>query len=166
MQASAGRIPAAQGGTLFLDEVGELPLSLQAKLLRFLEHKEVQRLGSSGSDAHRCAGGGGDQRRPGARAWRKTNFAAISITACRPFPLELPPLSGRVSDIAPLAEHFLGRMAALREPRRSRLARRRLRILESQPWEGNVRELQQVMERAYILCDGGNTILPRASLFF
>jgi len=165
LQASTGRIPAAQGGTLFLDEVGELPFSLQAKLLRFFEHKEVQRLGSTEVvriDVRIVAATNADL----ARRVEENKFRSDLYYRLSAFPVELPPLAGRGVDIALLAEHFLDQIAAASTTVSPVLSSEALRILESQPWEGNVRELQQVMERAYILCDGESTIMPRHLYFF
>jgi DNA-binding NtrC family response regulator len=163
MQASAGRIPSAHGGTLFLDEVGELPLSLQAKLLRFLDQKEVQRLGSVESvriDVRVVAATNADlAERVAAGQFRSDLYYRLSA-----FPLELPPLAERVADIPALAGHFLRKAAAADQP--PELSPEALRKLESHPWEGNVRELQQVMERAAILCDGGPAVLPEHLYFF
>ena len=111
VQAQVGRIPAAHGGTLFLDEVSELPFGMQAKLLRFLEQKEVQRLGSAEVtrvDVRVIAASNVDLAgRAGSGEFREDLFYRLSA-----FPLELPPLSERRADIAPLAEHFLACMAA------------------------------------------------------
>ncbi len=164
VQASSGRIPAAHGGTLFLDEVGEMPLSLQAKLLRFLDQKEVQRLGSSEVmriDARVVAATNADLGlRVSQGKFRNDLYYRLST-----FPVELPPLTERVADILPLAEYFLRRLmpAGSSTPGLSQQA---ARILEAHSWEGNVRELQQVMERAAILGDGVETILPRHLYFF
>jgi DNA-binding NtrC family response regulator len=157
VQSQLGRIPAAHGGTLFLDEVSELPLGMQAKLLRFLEQKEIQRLGSceitrvdvrvlaaSNVDlASRAAGG----------KFRQDLFYRLSA-----FPIELPTLAERRIDIVPLAEHFMACMAAALAMKAPRLSSEAIRILENHPWGGNVRELQHVMERASILVESGNTI--------
>jgi len=164
VQASGGRIPAAHGGTLFLDEVGELPLSLQAKLLRFLDQKEVQRLGSAEVmriDARVVAATNADLgQRVSQGKFRSDLYYRLSA-----FPLELPPLSERVADILPLAEHFLRRLTSSDGPA-PQLSPQAIRILEAHAWEGNVRELQQVMERAAILGDGADTILPSHLYFF
>ncbi len=165
LQASTGRIPAAHGGTLFLDEVGELALSLQAKLLRFIEHKEVQRLGSAEVmriDVRIVAATNADL----ARRVEENKFRGDLYYRLSAFPVELPPLRGRGADIALLAEYFLERISAASATAAPELSLEVVRILESQPWEGNVRELQQVMERAYILCDGESAILPRHLYFF
>jgi transcriptional regulator with PAS, ATPase and Fis domain len=166
MQAYAGRIQAAHGGTLFLDEIGEMPLSLQPKLLRFLEQKEVQRLGSS------------EVVRVDARIISATNAHLLSLVRegkfredlyyrlCG-FPIEIPGLRDRVEDIAPLAALFLekysdGRSSRFAAPQLSSAA---LQMLEAQPWPGNIRELQNVMERALILADGRPVIRPEHLMF-
>lgn len=164
VQAQVGRIPAAHGGTLFLDEVSELPLGMQAKLLRFLEQKEVQRLGTAELtrvDVRVIAASNVDLAgRAGRGEFREDLFYRLSA-----FPLELPPLSERRSDIIPLAEHFLACMATAMSGPCPRLSGEAIGILEAHPWKGNVRELQHVMERASILVENGNTILS-AHLYF
>jgi DNA-binding NtrC family response regulator len=150
MQSYAGRIQVAQGGTLFLDEIGEMPLGLQPKLLRFLEQKELQRLGSAGVV------------RVDARVISATNAHLLSLVRegkfredlyyrlCA-FPIEIPPLRDRAEDIAQLAAHFLEKYA-LRLPA-PQLSSAALQLLKTQPWAGNIRELQNVIERALILSE-------------
>jgi DNA-binding NtrC family response regulator len=165
VQASVGRIPAAQGGTLFLDEVGELPLSLQAKLLRFLDQKEIQRLGSVEAmriDARVVAATNADL----AEKVRDGKFRSDLYYRLAAFPLELPPLAERVEDILPLANYFLQRTVVASPTECLELSPEVVRILEAHAWEGNVRELQQVVERAAILCNGGGVILPSHLYFF
>jgi len=158
LQAQVGRIPAAQGGTLFLDEVSELPMAMQAKLLRFLEQKEVQRLGTAELtrvDVRVIAASNVDLAgRAGRGEFREDLFYRLSA-----FPLELPPLAERRGDIIPLADHFLACMAEGMGTPCPHLSREAVRILEDHLWKGNVRELQHVMERASILVESGNTIL-------
>jgi transcriptional regulator with PAS, ATPase and Fis domain len=153
-----GRIPAAHGGTLFLDEVSELPLGMQAKLLRFLEQKEVQRLGTSDVthvDVRVIAASNVDLAgRAGRGDFREDLFYRLAA-----FPLELPPLAERRDDILLLAEHFLACMAAAMNRPCPQLSAEAVRVLEEHPWKGNVRELQHVMERASILVEDGDTIL-------
>lgn len=157
MQSYAGRIHTAQGGTLFLDEIGEMPLSLQPKLLRFLEQKELQRLGSA------------EVVRVDARVISATNAHLLTLVRegrfredlyyrlCA-FPIEIPPLRDRSEDIAPLAAHFLAKFAApLAAPEFSAEA---LQLLKTQPWAGNIRELQNVIERALILSEDEAMIRP------
>jgi DNA-binding NtrC family response regulator len=158
VQAQMGRIPTAHGGTLFLDEVSELPFGMQAKLLRFLEQKEVQRLGTAELtrvDVRVIAASNVDLAgRAGRGEFREDLFYRLSA-----FPLELPSLSERRIDIVPLAEHFLACMAAAMSGPCPRLSGEAVRILEAHPWKGNVRELQHVMERASILVENGDTVL-------
>ena len=157
VQAQLGRIPAAHGGTLFLDEVSELPLGMQAKLLRFLEQKEIQRLGATDVtrvDVRVVAASNADLALRSARGeFRRDLFYRLSA-----FPIELPTLAQRRADIVPLAQYFLACMAAALQLPPPRLSDDAIRILETHPWPGNVRELQHVMERASILMESGNTV--------
>jgi DNA-binding NtrC family response regulator len=164
VQSQLGRIPAAHKGTLFLDEVSDLPLGMQAKLLRFLEQKEVQRLGTSEVmhvDVRVIAASNVDlASRAGRGEFRQDLFYRLSA-----FPIELPPLADRRSDIVPLAEHFLACMAAALETTPPRLGAEAIRMLENHPWRGNVRELQHVMERASILAEGADLVDARHLYF-
>jgi len=164
VQAQLGRIPAAHGGTLFLDEVSELPFGMQAKLLRFLEQKEVQRLGAAEAtrvDVRVVAASNVDLAgRAGRGEFREDLFYRLAA-----FPLELPPLCERRADIIPLAEHFLACMAAALSGPCPSLSGEAVRILEAHPWRGNVRELQHVMERASILVENGATVLTEHLYF-
>jgi transcriptional regulator with PAS, ATPase and Fis domain len=164
VNSQVGRIPSAHGGTLFLDEVSELPLGMQAKLLRFLEQKEVQRLGTPGMtrvDVRVVAASNVDLADwVGRGKFRQDLFYRLSA-----FPIELPALAERADDIVPLAEHFLACMAAAMGAAAVRLSADAIRILKSHPWKGNVRELQHVMERASILVESGDTILAEHLYF-
>jgi DNA-binding NtrC family response regulator len=164
VQGQMGRIPAAQGGTLFLDEVSELPLGMQAKLLRFLEQKEIQRLGATEVmrvDVRVVAASNVDLAgRAGRGEFREDLYYRLSA-----FPVELPPLAERRSDIIPLAEHFLACMAAAMEAPPPRLSADAAQILEAHAWRGNVRELQHVMERASILA-GNEPSLAAEHIYF
>lgn len=157
MQSYAGRIQAAQGGTLFLDEIGEMPLSLQPKLLRFLEQKELQRLGSS------------EVIHVDARVVSATNAHLMTLVRegkfredlyhrlCG-FPIEIPSLHERPEDIVQLTSHFLEKFASrLPAPQ---MIPASLALLKSHPWSGNIRELQNVVERALILCEDSPVIRP------
>jgi len=139
VQSQLGRIPAAHGGTLFLDEVSELPLGMQAKLLRFLEQKEIQRLGSSEVmrvDVRVLAASNADLASQVARgAFRPDLFYRLSA-----FPIELPSLAERRTDIVPLAEHFLACMSAAMQVPSPRLGDDAIQMLAAHPWRGNVRE--------------------------
>lgn len=161
MQAYAGRIQAAHGGTLFLDEIGEMPLSLQPKLLRFLEQKEVQRLGSS------------EVIRVDARIVSATNAHLLSLVRegkfredlyyrlCG-FPVEIPALRDRGEDVSLLAAYFLEKFSQSAVPRLNppQLSIAARQLLEAQTWPGNIRELQNVMERALILAENRSVIRP------
>src|SRR5207248_5514833 len=147
VQARLGRIHVAQGGTLFLDEVGELPLSMQAKLLRFLQNGEVQRLGSS--DVYRvdvrviCATNVPLLEQVQAKQFRQDLYYRLAV-----FPIELPPLRERKGDVAELAEHFLKGFCEEAGFPLKRLTPAALGTLEQKRWPGNVRELQHVLGRA------------------
>ena len=161
MQSYGGRIQMAQGGTLFLDEIGDMPLSLQPKLLRFLEQKELQRLGS-------C-----EVVRVDARVIAATNARLLSLVRqgkfredlyyrlCA-FPIEIPPLRERPEDILQLAQHFLDKFS-LRPPA-PELSAEGAHLLQSHSWAGNVRELQNVIERALILAEDEMMIRPEHML--
>ena len=160
-QSYGGRIQSAQGGTLFLDEVGDMPLSLQPKLLRFLEQKEVQRLGS-------C-----EMVHVDVRVIAATNSRLLSLVRqgkfredlyyrlCA-FPIEIPPLRERPEDILQLAQFFLNKFS-LRLPA-PELSEEGARLLKSHPWAGNVRELQNVIERSLILAEDEMMIRPEHML--
>jgi DNA-binding NtrC family response regulator len=159
-----GRFEAASGGTLFLDEIGELAAPVQAKLLRVLQERRVERLGGSGSlavDVRVLAATHRDLTQDvAAGRFRADLFYRIQVV-----PIELPPLRQHRDDIALLASHFLrrARAAAGREP--ARLAPAALSALEHYAWPGNVRELENAIEHAVALADGdvlGVDVLPRA----
>lgn len=157
VQSRLGRVHLAQSGTLFLDEVGELPLSMQAKLLRFLQNGEVQRLGSS--DVYRvdvrvlCATNMRLQEQVQRKLFRQDLYYRLAI-----FPIGLPLLRERAEDIAALSEHFLEQLSAEYEAEEKRLTDPALALLQELRWEGNVRELQHVIERAFILAGNETTI--------
>ncbi|HVO57190.1 MAG TPA: sigma-54 dependent transcriptional regulator [Dongiaceae bacterium] len=150
VQSRLGRIHVAHGGTLFLDEIGELPLGMQAKLLRFLQNGEVQRLGSS--DVYRmnvrviCATNVNLAAQVQARLFRQDLYYRLAV-----FPIHLPALRQRLDDLEALAEAYLERLSEEANVPRRQLSREALRVLIGRRWEGNVRELQHVLERAFIL---------------
>ncbi len=157
VQSRLGRIHVAQGGTLFLDEVGELPLSMQAKLLRFLQNGEVQRLGSS--DVYRvdvrviCATNLPLLDQIAAKQFRQDLYYRLAV-----FPIHLPPLRERQRDIGELAEHFLHGFCSDAGFPQKTLTSAALGTLERRQWPGNVRELQHVLERAFILSGNSREI--------
>jgi transcriptional regulator with GAF, ATPase, and Fis domain len=152
MQSRLGRIHAAHRGTLFLDEIGELPLSMQAKLLRFLQAGEVQRLGSSDVfqvDVRVIAATNANLlERVQSGEFRQDLYYRLAV-----FPIHLPPLRERVSEIAPLAKHFMAELCRTNACQLKTLDRNAQLLLEQHDWPGNVRELKHVVERAFILAE-------------
>jgi transcriptional regulator with GAF, ATPase, and Fis domain len=150
IQSRVGRIHNAHGGTLFLDEIGDLPLTMQAKLLRFLQDGEVQRLGSS--DVFRvdvrvvCATNLNLLNQVKEKQFRQDLYYRIAV-----FPVELPPLRERVEDIGSLAEKFLADLCQEAGVPAKRLSASSIAFLRQAQWQGNVRELQHSVERAFIL---------------
>lgn len=157
VQSRLGRVHVAQGGTLFLDEIGELPMTMQAKLLRFLQNGEVQRLGSS--EVFRvdvrvmCATNISLLDHVQAKQFRQDLYYRLAI-----FPLVVPPLRERAEDISVLCEHFLECLCAENEVPRKFVTASVISLLQRSHWEGNVRELQHAVERAFILA-GNETAL-------
>jgi DNA-binding NtrC family response regulator len=153
-QSRLGRIHSAHGGTLFLDEVGELPLSMQAKLLRFLQGGEVQRLGSPDVfqvDVRVIAATNADLT----RAMAAGRFNAALFYRISVFPIELAPLRERREDILRLATHFLDSFCREAGVPSKSISFEVAKALEDYAWPGNVRELEHVMERAFILSENG-----------
>ncbi len=150
VQARTGRIEAAHGGTLFLDEIGEMPLALQAKMLRFLECGELQRVGDNETlrvDVRIIAATHQPlEQRAEEKSFRLDLYHRLAV-----FPLEVPPLRERKQDIEALAHHFLDQMA--QDAPRKRLGVDALARLIDHDWPGNVRELMHVIERAVILAE-------------
>ncbi len=150
----AGRFELADGGTLFLDEIGEIPLDLQAKLLRVLQEGELERVGEERTrriDVRVIAATNRNLRTEAeAGRFRQDLFYRLSV-----FPMELPPLRKRVEDIPLLAEHFLDRFARQLGRARPRLTLANAQDLQRYAWPGNVRELQHVLERACIVSTDG-----------
>jgi len=148
-----GKFEVAHGGTIFLDEVGELPLSAQAKLLRVLEEKAVERLGGSAlikTDVRIIAATNKDlESAIRGQTFRQDLFYRLNV-----FPIRIPPLRERGDDVLALAQHFLERFRRERNKPGLALAPDAVAALRAHSWHGNVRELQNVMERASILNDG------------
>ncbi len=153
-QARSGLLALADGGTVFLDELADIPLPVQVKLLRVLEHNEVLPVGATQPQplniriltaTHQDL-----TRRVAEGQFRHDLFFRLNV-----FQIALPPLRERVEDIEALAEHFLRRF----EPRSLPLLPETLRFLQSLPWFGNVRELRNALEHAAIVARGG-PLLP------
>ena len=146
----AGKFERAECGTLFLDEVGELPLAAQAKLLRVLQEGEIERLGDE------------RVRKINVRLVAATNVdlqAAVKAGRFRSdlyyrlnvYPVRIPPLRDRVADIQPMVEAMLLRFSALHDKRIAGITDKALRALRGYPWPGNIRELENIIERGMIL---------------
>jgi len=154
VQARIGRIHAAHGGTLFLDEIGDMPLSLQSKILRFLEQGEVQRLGGNENlkvDVRVIAATNAElKKRVAEGQFREDLYYRLAV-----FPIHLPPLRDRMSDIEELAVAFAGRF----HPGVS-ISRGAMNVLAQHSWPGNVRELRNAIERATILVGSEDEIKP------
>jgi PAS domain S-box-containing protein len=155
LQRRLGRFELAEGGTIFLDEIGELPNDTQVALLRVLQEKEFERVG------------GGQSIRADVRVIAATNRDLEAAIACgtfrsdlyyrlNVFPIPVPPLRERKEDIPMLVEYFLDRYASKAGKKFRAMNRKTLRRLTEYLWPGNIRELQNVIERSVILCDGEN----------
>ncbi len=158
VDARAGKFEQAQGGTLLLDEISEMDLGLQAKLLRVIQEREVERIGARRSiplDVRLLATTNCSlAERVQDGRFREDLYYRLSV-----FPIELPPLRARPRDIVPLARHFLQTAGTQQHPPVP-LTDEAARVLESHDWPGNVRELQNLMQRAVILSNG-TPIRPR-----
>ncbi|WP_288956962.1 sigma-54 dependent transcriptional regulator [uncultured Desulfovibrio sp.] len=148
-----GRFMQADGGTLFLDEIGEMPLPLQAKLLRALQQGEVQRVGSDAPinvDVRVLAATNRDLRREAAeKRFREDLYFRLNVIS-----IEVPSLCRRSEDIPLLAAHFLQRFAERNRKTTKGFAPQALDSMLHYSWPGNVRELENAVERAVILCNG------------
>ncbi len=148
-----GKFKLADGGTLFLDEIGDMPLALQAKLLRVLQEREVEPLGSntmSRIDVRVLAASSVDL----ATLVADGRFRADLYYRLNVLPIRLPPLRERVEDLEPLCEHLLEQIALDQDMLPKEIDRDALQALQALPWPGNVRELRNVLERACSLWDG------------
>jgi sigma-54-dependent transcriptional regulator len=149
----------AQGGTVLLDEVGDLPLSMQAKFLRFLQEGEVQRLGSSDTlrvDTRVIAASNANLP----RLVKEGRFRDDLYYRLAVFPIEIDPLRLRREDIAPLSDHFLDLFSQEARAPAKTFSPLAARALEQYSWPGNVRELRQVIERAFILAEEQRELQP------
>jgi DNA-binding NtrC family response regulator len=154
-----GKFEMAHRGTLFLDEIGDLPLALQAKILRALEEKRFERVGGTASvqvDVRLVAATNrGLKAAVAQRRFREDLYFRLSV-----FPITVPPLRERRGDVPLLARFFLERVSRDLKKRALTLTPEALEALQSYRWPGNVRELQNCIERAAILAEG-DAILPR-----
>jgi transcriptional regulator with GAF, ATPase, and Fis domain len=145
-----GRFELANGGTLFLDEIGEVPIAMQAKLLRVLQEQELERVGDTSTrkvNVRVIAASNRDLKKEVDQGrFRQDLFYRLSV-----FSIEVPPLRQRCDDIAPLVAHFVKQSAQRMNRPEPRVSKAGLDQLTSYRWPGNVRELQNTVERAIIL---------------
>jgi PAS domain S-box-containing protein len=151
-QQRLGRFELANGGTIFLDEVGELPAETQIALLRVLQEHEFERVGGNRrvrADVRVIAATNRElQAAIGAGYFRSDLFYRLNV-----FPIEIPSLRERGADIPLLVEYFIDRYAQKAGKNIKRVNKKTLELLQSYPWPGNIRELQNVVERSVILCE-------------
>jgi PAS domain S-box-containing protein len=154
-QRRLGRFELAEGGTIFLDEIGELPAETQIALLRVLQEHEFERVGGTGSirtNVRVIAATNRDlQAAIAGSTFRSDLFYRLNV-----FPIEVPPLRERREDIPVLVEYFIDRYARKAGKSIRGVNKKSLELLQSYPWPGNIRELQNVIERSVIVCDTEN----------
>jgi transcriptional regulator with GAF, ATPase, and Fis domain len=152
LQRRLGRFELAEGGTIFLDEVGELSPDTQVALLRVLQEREFERVGGAQSiraDVRVIAATNRDLKAAVAKGtYREDLYYRLNV-----FPVEMPPLRARRADIPLLVEYFVDRYARKAAKSIRRIDKKTLQLLQSYPWPGNIRELQNVIERSVIVCE-------------
>jgi formate hydrogenlyase transcriptional activator len=158
-----GRFELANKGTLFLDEIGDIPLELQPKLLRVLQEQEFERLGSTRTqrvDVRVVAATNADLAPMVAeRKFRSDLYYRLNV-----FPIGLPPLRDRRDDVPRLVRHFANKYARRMEKRIENISKRTMQALCRHTWPGNIRELQNLMERAVLLSPGPSLRVPLADI--
>jgi formate hydrogenlyase transcriptional activator len=163
LQRRVGRFEAADGGTIFLDEIGELSTETQSALLRVLQERELERVGSShpiSVDVRVLAASNRDlERAVAAGAFRRDLYYRLNV-----FPIQLPALRDRAGDIPVLVEYLIDRYARSAGKKITAVEDRTMKLFEAYDWPGNIRELQNVIERAVILCDSGTFSVDEAWL--
>jgi formate hydrogenlyase transcriptional activator len=153
MQRRLGRFELADGGTIFLDEIGELPAETQIALLRVLQEREFERVGSSqplAVDVRVLAATNRDLKAAvAAGTFRQDLYYRLNV-----FPIRMPSLRERTDDISLLVEYFIERYGKAAGKKFRNLNKRTMELFQAYDWPGNIRELQNVIERAVVLCDG------------
>lgn len=158
-----GRFELADRGTLFLDEVGEIPLELQVKLLRVLQEQEFERLGSTRTirvNVRVVAATNRDL----AQMVEDQKFRSDLYYRLKVFPVTVPPLRERAEDIPLLVRHFAQKFALRMKKRIDTIPAEAMKALQGYPWPGNIRELENFVERAVILTSGSDLFVPLAEL--
>jgi transcriptional regulator with GAF, ATPase, and Fis domain len=158
-----GRFELADQGTLFLDEVGEIPLELQVKLLRVLQEQEFERLGGTQTQCVNVRLVAATNRNL-AEMVSDQEFRSDLYFRLNVFPIKLPPLRDRTEDIPLLAEHFLKEYSRRMDKRIDTIPESTMQRLQRHPWPGNIRELQNFIERAVILTTGSTLQAPLEDL--
>ncbi len=153
VSSKPGRFELADGGTLFLDEIGEIPLEMQVKLLRVLQESEFERVGgikTTRVDVRLIAATNRDlEKETEAGRFRKDLFYRLNVV-----PIQLPPLRDRVEDIPSLVEHFIEKYNKRLNKKMEGIADEALVLLQGWPWPGNIRELENLMERVILFAEG------------
>jgi PAS domain S-box-containing protein len=155
IQRRLGRFELAEGGTIFLDEIGELPVETQTALLRVLQEREFERVGGAVSirtNVRVIAATNRDLQ----AAIAGNTFRSDLLYRLNVFPIEMPPLRERREDIPVLVAYFIDRYARKTGKSIRNIHKKSLELLQSYPWPGNIRELQNVIERSVIVCDTEN----------
>jgi formate hydrogenlyase transcriptional activator len=161
LQRRVGRFEAANGGTIFLDEIGDVPSEIQTALLRVLQEREFERVGSPHSvpvDVRVLAA----TNRNLDTAIDNGTFRQDLFYRLNVFPIHMPPLRDRFGDVPMLAQYFIHRFATSSEKKIDHIDLRTLACLDSYHWPGNIRELQNIIERAVILCEGDTLTIDEA----
>lgn len=153
LQRRLGRFESANGGTIFLDEIGDLPAETQIALLRVLQEREIERVGSSRPipvDVRVVAATNRDLKVAVAEgSFRQDLFYRLNV-----FPIQIPSLRERVGDLPLLVEYLIERYAKKAGKKIRHIRKQTLEVFQAYDWPGNIRELQNVIERAVVLCDG------------
>lgn len=163
LNSAVGRFQLAHQGTLFLDEIGDMPLELQPKLLRVLQEQEFERLGSTRTirvDVRIVAATNRDL----SQMVQERRFRADLFYRLHVFPISLPPLRERIEDIPPLVRHFVEKFADRMNKNIDTIPDEVMEILKHHSWPGNIRELQNFIERAVILSAGPVLCAPLGDL--
>jgi len=163
VQQRRGRFELAHSGTIFLDEIGEIPIETQVALLRVIQERQIERVGGSRSvpvDVRVIAATNRDLSTAiSAGTFRSDLFYRLNV-----FPIQMPPLRQRKEDIPLLVEYFVKRFAEKLAKHINKIDTRTLQLCEAYPWPGNIRELQNIVERSVILCSGDTFSIDEAWL--